>query len=467
MSASFAQFVLLLISNVALGGMFRFVRAPRTRLAISVLLGLTWTYILYDVMNTIILLGISTLLFITTVHVKLEASYVTVLAVSLLSYFHISRMMTGYMSWSLDVSGPLMLMTAKFSMVAFDLADGQRLISNKPLSSEAHVSEARLRTCVVNPPSLFEYTVYMFDFLGSIAGPVFHIRDFLDFMFLRNDFKETSHSTGVALQRFLIGGMLGCLFAASGMVPYLSFDYVLSEEFMKNSFLIRMILIHVVTAATRFKYYFAWYMADAACLLAGLGYSPSGRDKYSRSQNAIVSKVDWATCQAEAMSYWNISISRWLRSCIYLRTIEAPLPKLLQGRVGHRQYATILTRFVSAFWHGFYPGYYFTFFSTVLQSEADSIARKYIKPLFMKPGATAPHWTYTLFGKIHTAFCLNYYGAAFLVLSTSSSFRVWGSVFYIGHIANILTIVLVPILFRTPGKHSTVSKVETVDKKNE
>jgi lysophospholipid acyltransferase len=451
LNASFAQFVTLLLLNVVLGFGFRFLRNPSLRMAASLTTGLCWTYVLYDAYNMAILLLISVAIYYLTVFVWVSPAKLTIFAVIVLSYFHISRMILDYMSWSVDITCPLMLMTAKFSMLAFDLSDGVKCKAKIALSPEAHVAEARAKTCVAEAPNLFEYLVYLFDFLGTIAGPVFHIREYLDFMYLRNDFKPDMvhmHSYRVALGRFLTGCVVGALFAGSSMVPQLNFDFILSEKFMSYSLGMRLVLLHLTTSALRLKYYFAWYMADAACLLAGIAYNPTCRDKYSRSQNAVILKVDFANCQAEAMTHWNMSISRWLRSCIYLRAIEAPMPKILNKKIGHRQYATILTRFVSAFWHGFYPGYYLGFFSTVLQSEADSIARKFIKPLFANADSTSPNWVYTIVGKIHTALCLNYYGAAFLVLSASSAIQVWTSVFFIGHAVNILTIVLVPMIAR-------------------
>ena len=451
LNPSFAQFVALLLLNIVMGFSFRIMRGSGIRRFVSLSLGLLWTYCLYGPYNTLLLLLISVMVYCATVSKLLSPAMITMLAVGILSYFHISRMMSSYMSWTLDVTGSLMLMTAKFSMFAYDVSDGELSKQNLPLSPEPHVAEARSKTCIVRVPSLFDYCVYMFDFLGCIAGPVFHIREYLDFMYLRNEFASMSHTRAaiyVALKRFLTGLIIGALFAASGMIPRLSFDYLETESFMAESLWMRIVLVHIATSAMRLKYYFAWYISDSACLLAGIGYSPSSRDKFSRSQNAIISKVDWANCQAEALTHWNISISRWLRSCIYLRASEAPLPGALKGKIGHRQYATILTRFVSAFWHGFYPGYYMAFFSTVLQSEADSIARKFIKPLFVKEGGTSPSWIYTLGGKIHTALCLNYYGAAFLVLSTAKGLHLWGSLYYYGHIINVLTIILVPVVFR-------------------
>ena len=66
----------------------------------------------------------------------------------------------------------------------------------------------------------------------------------------------------------------------------------------------------------------------------------------------------------------------------------------------------------------------------------------------MRDGDTKPHWFYTLCGKIHSGLCVNYYGAAFMVLSAEAGMQVWKSVYYIVHIFNVATIVLVPNLFK-------------------
>ena len=450
LSPSFSAFVLLQLLNILIALIFRRIGSSGVRKGISLTLGLSWSYILYNEINTLALVLLSGIFYVLPRYNLATPSVTTILAVSILSYFHIYRMIVDYMGWSLDVSGALMLLTAKFSMFAFDMEDGRRLKSGKPLSRDVHISEARKATCVTEIPSILDYYVYIFDFLGFIAGPVFHIRDLMDFIYLRGDFDHLDkvHCARVIAERFMYAMIIGACFSAAGSFPMLSFEYINSADYSNTSTLTRLINIHVLTAANRLKYYFAWYMSDVACLVAGIGYSPRNRDKHSRGQNAILTKVDLANSQSECLAHWNISISKWLRNCVYLRANEAPLPRVLQGKLGHRQYATILTRFTSAFWHGFYPGYYLAFFSTVLQFEADSIARKYIKPFFMREGAPRPHWIYTLLGKIHTGICVNYYGAAFMVLSAQAGLQIWGSVFYVVHVFNIATIILVPILFR-------------------
>ncbi len=455
LTASFSEFVILQFTNILIAFIFKRIRSSTMRKVISLLVGLTWSYILYNERNTLALVVLSGLFYVLPRLNWLGPSSITMVAIAILSYFHIYRMVVDYMGWSLDVSGALMLLTAKYSMFAFDLSDGRKLKAGQSLSPDAHVAESRKATCITEIPSIVDYYVYIFDFLGFIAGPVFHMRDLMDFIYLRGDFDHLDkvHCARVIAERFMYAIIIGGCFSAASAVPMLSFDYVNSVDYSNTDTLFKLVNIHLLTAANRLKYYFAWYMSDVACLVAGIGYSPKNRDKHSRGQNAILTKVDFANSQSECLAHWNITISKWLRNCIYLRANEAPLPRFLQGKLGHRQYATILTRFTSAFWHGFYPGYYLAFFSTVLQFEADSIARKYIKPYFMHEGASKPHWIYTLLGKIHTGVCVNYYGAAFMVLSAQAGLQIWGSVFYIVHVFNIATIVFVPILF-SRGKAS-------------
>lgn len=460
LNVNMAAFLTLLLCNLCLAVVFKQLRNPLLRSFMSLSVGLGWCAFLYDIPSTVMLLVLSNIVYLCIVRALLSPAKFTVLAVAVLSGFHIYRMMVDYLGWSLDVTGPLMLFTAKYTMFAYDVEDGRRSNRGEALAVDQHIIETRERTCLVQVPTMFEFNVFVFDFLGVLAGPVFHIREYLDFINLRGDFAALEHVglKRAVTQRFCTALVLGAVYGISGEIPALSFDYLWTKEHKQSIFIIRLLTVHFITFIGRMRYYFAWYMAETACLIAGLGYNPSNRNKFSRAQNAEISKVDWATCQSEAASHWNISISKWLRSCIYLRANEAPMPKSLHGKLGHRQYATLLTRFTSAFWHGFYPGYYLCFVSTVLQFEADSIARKYIRPLFTKTGATKPYWIYTLVGRIHTALCLNYYGSAFLVLSASAALEIWADLFYCIHIFNIATIVFVPFMCKRLPKMRPIAK---------
>ena len=112
-----------------------------------------------------------------------------------------------------------------------------------------------------------------------------------------------------------------------------------------------MFYLTLATTLERCKYYHAWILADAVCKMSGLGY-----DRSKKTWN-LVSNVDAFAFEIglnlkESLDFWNIGTMKWLRHVVY----ERSPPHLRTG----------LVYMVSAFWHGFYPGYYITFFSGAL-----------------------------------------------------------------------------------------------------
>lgn len=72
--------------------------------------------------------------------------------------------------------------------------------------------------------------------------------------------------------------------------------------------------------------------------------------KKIRPVNTSVWQVETATTIKEFSNAWNVSANIWLRYFVYMRLGEYS-----------RVVRTFLTFIVSAFWHGFFPGYYLSF----------------------------------------------------------------------------------------------------------
>jgi D-alanyl-lipoteichoic acid acyltransferase DltB (MBOAT superfamily) len=70
------------------------------------------------------------------------------------------------------------------------------------------------------------------------------------------------------------------------------------------------------------------------------------------------------------MDSWNKFTANWLRRYVYTRV-----------KISALKLPT--TFFVSAFWHGFYPGYYTTFLSSVLMTENARVLRRSLRPFFV------------------------------------------------------------------------------------
>eukprot|EP00331_Platyophrya_macrostoma_P018623 CAMPEP_0176467316 /NCGR_PEP_ID=MMETSP0127-20121128/38392_1 /TAXON_ID=938130 /ORGANISM="Platyophrya macrostoma, Strain WH" /LENGTH=184 /DNA_ID=CAMNT_0017860605 /DNA_START=118 /DNA_END=672 /DNA_ORIENTATION=+ len=86
----------------------------------------------------------------------------------------------------------------------------------------------------------------------------------------------------------------------------------------------------------------------------------------------------------EKLEDWNHSVQEWLRRYIFLRVCSEE-----EGRLNPKKsvLASNVAFAVSAFWHGFYPGYYFGFFQVfLLQSNSKFIYKAGDKFKFIPKG---------------------------------------------------------------------------------
>ena len=109
-----------------------------------------------------------------------------------------------------------------------------------------------------------------------------------------------------------------------------------------NSFILKIIFVTIIFSAARLRYCFAWLMVDFRALLLDSDIRHKRR-RYSRGQNIGIAKVEFANCQSEAMSYWNISIARWLRDDVYLRALVlcAKSPVVTASELDYRTSTTL------------------------------------------------------------------------------------------------------------------------------
>jgi lysophospholipid acyltransferase len=116
------------------------------------------------------------------------------------------------------------------------------------------------------------------------------------------------------------------------------------------------------------KYYGVWALTEGACILSGIGYGGldpvTGKARWDKLQNVKPLAIEFAQNTHAYLGNWNINTNQWLRNYMYLRV--TPKGK----KPGFR--ASMATFVTSAFWHGFYSGYYFAF---VLASFHQYIAK--------------------------------------------------------------------------------------------
>jgi hypothetical protein len=119
--------------------------------------------------------------------------------------------------------------------------------------------------------------------------------------------------------------------------------------------------------------------------------------------------------------------ANWLQRYVYFRT-------------GNSLYGTY---FVSAFWHGFYPGYYLFFLSIALVQSLARAWQKKVTPYFAGGPLEKVYDAVTILG--FSAY-VNYFSIVFQLLALDRSLIVWGSFYYIGHIVTIVAFALTTLV---------------------
>jgi len=219
---------------------------------------------------------------------------------------------------------------------------------------------------------------------------------------------------------------------------YFSPAQLISPEFSVIPFYQKLLLMHAVVASARFKFYFAWFIAEGSCVACGLGYNgvdEKGKLQFNRCTNVVIHKVELAENIRDFSSYWNISTARWMRRYVYTR-VESK----------NHFVPLLATYFTSAFWHGFYPGYYLFFITSGFLTEISREARRRLRPRFLKADGTPIlpwKYAYDVAGIIACELVMSYSGCAFVLLSFEDSLKSWTILRFSGHIALVLAAILI------------------------
>ena len=180
---------------------------------------------------------------------------------------------------------------------------------------------------------------------------------------------------------------------------------------------------------TRLKYYGVWSLTEGSCILSGMGFNgidPStSKIRWDRLNNVYPWGIESAQNSRAYLENWNKNTNVWLRNYVYLRV--TPKGK----KPGFR--ASLATFSTSAFWHGFYPGYYLTFvLAAFIQTVAKNF-RRYVRPFFMSADGktgTANKKYYDFFCYVVTQTGMSFTTLPFVVLGFSDSIRVWARVYF-------------------------------------
>ena len=371
----------------------------------------------------------------------------------------------------IDITGAQMVLVMKLNSFCWNVADGRL--------SEKDLSDYQKERALKQLPSLLNFAGYVLFFPSLFAGPAF---DYIDYrrwiettMFEVPEGVDPSKKAPTRKKRKIPrSGTPAAWKAATGGVWIFLFlqlsgryypEILTSDTYMEYGFLRRVWILHMLGVTTRLKYYGVWALTEGACILSGLGYKGvdplTGKVSWDRLCNVDPWGVESAQNSRAYLGNWNINTNNWLRNYIYLRV--TPRGK----KPGFR--ASMATFVTSAFWHGFYPGYYLSFvLASFVQTVAKSLSplpylhilliadylldfRRYFRPFFLDAKTSEPTSAkiyYDIFSWLITQLAFSFTTAPFVLLTLPASFLVWRRVYFYAIIGTALSTAF----FASPAK---------------
>jgi MBOAT, membrane-bound O-acyltransferase family len=400
---------------------------------------------------------------------------------------HWYRMYMSFMSGMFDFTGTQMVLTMKLTSFAWNYWDGtadyKRIFSDAD-SKSSEKNRERRRLAITTLPNPIEYFGYVYCFTCILAGPSFEYRDYMDgitgstLIFKGSDDKVIgdkdskipvnaapspvpsaliSLSVGVVylVLKLVMGGYFPLATykdISNPGVPYNMVPTLSNPEWLDAhpNVVWRFLLVMLTLQAERYKYYFAWKVAEGSCQLAGFGFQGFDSQGSALGWRGMENIDIWGfetSWNIQTMTRaWNKRTQKWLDLYTYQRTGGSLLA----------------TYFVSAFWHGLYPGYYFFFLLVPLITQIERLTRVKLNPIFIpgydfkRPHETYPYnaagIAYVILGWLSFFPLMNYVTQVFAVGTMENTLRAFKSYNYCGHIAIVVAYVALAIMPTTTVK---------------
>ncbi|KAK1173396.1 lysophospholipid acyltransferase 1-like isoform X1 [Acipenser oxyrinchus oxyrinchus] len=365
--------------------------------------------------------------------------YSVIAAMGYLILCQISRVyIFNYGLLSTDFSGPLMIITQKITTVAFQVHDGL-------CKKDEELTSEQQRLAVKARPTLLEYLSYNLNFLSILAGPCSNYKDYIAFIEGRHiamkplernrkpngysRLPEPSPAGAIVYKLCITTGSLILFLSLTKAFPIV---YIADDKFINEaSFLARLSYAYIAMQAARPKYYFAWTLADAINNAAGYGFNgidTQGQFRWDLISNLNIWNIETATSFKMYIDNWNIQTAAWLKRVCY-------------DRAPHSR--TAFTFFLSAVWHGVYPGYYFTFITAVPITLAARAMRNNFRHHFLSSRTKKVIYDIITWAVTQLSIC--YTVAPFLLLAVEPTFKFYKSMYFCFHILSILVLLVLPI----------------------
>jgi len=219
--------------------------------------------------------------------------------------------------------------------------------------------------------------------------------------------------------------------------------YTITDEFWEHSLGYRLLYILTCCELGTSKYYFAFSMGEAACNIVGISYNGKDQRGIAKWDRIVMMRL-WqfkTTTNAKGLvEHWNVPCQIWLKDYVFMRIV---------GILNNRTAAVFGTFFTSAFWHGFYGGYYCFFLSAAFFSVcADTITANLLHKFYHKDGTPISPGlakVYNICGWALSFITITYITISFRLLSFTLSMQAWSSIYFCWHLAGVFVLLFFTI----------------------
>lgn len=412
----------------------------RLRHVFSVLVG---TWVLQFINGYQAILNVATCLFCYLLMWLLgarSARIVSFAAMAILAMGHLYRQVTDYLGWTLDWTLVAMVTTQKIMGLAYNVQDG----------ADPKATEEQKSRSVAKLPNLLHFFSFILFPANVAIGPSFEYADYAAFA---NGSLTSPPPYLPGLSRLCQG--LFYFVAHSAIAMKLPCANLLRSKayFETGNVMSRYGIMWMALLGVRLKYYFGWKIAEGSACMSGLGYNgidkASGQHRWDRVENINVKSYETSQSLRTSSQNWNKTTNLWLRRYVYDR---APVSVNL--------YFTYL---VSAFWHGFYPGYYMFFLSVAAATVVHRQVRRSIRPWFLlDDGKSGGRYkgVYDVVSAITTSVTLNYFIMSFVMLAFGDSLDAFRGFGFYGHWLLLAALIVFKTGLIRPPKKKVVAKRE-------
>jgi lysophospholipid acyltransferase len=378
-----------------------------------------------------------------------------------LTWRHLTRA-AGVTANNVDDAALQMVLVCKLYSLAYNVYDGmvdkprllaqmERLGDDEKSGKIRDALQERLRRAVPAVPSPLEYAGFVLNFATAFVGPSFEIGEYLRAQRRgRADAPPVPRWAPAAAALATGAACLGANIALQPRFPVASL-YALALDARAAPLWWRGLSAHVAMLLLRVQYYGVWKVAEGAAIVAGYGYRPQAaatpaapapaagaterqqrRGDWAGVCNVNPLAVETSTSTQSVMRNWNIMTQQWLELYIFRRA-----PRVW----GLNRW---LTYGASAFWHGFYAGYYLGFLTIPFQQEVAVKLYAIWRPR-LGPSASRGRLVRALYpvAKWASVFLLlDYALGAFSLLDWHRGVAFWQAWGYAGHLVPAALLVL-------------------------